>query len=223
MSTDVPSFLDDAAAAYATDPPIPAVARAVARHLDGEPSGHDMFHVWRVFALSMRIADAVAKSVDREVLGVAALTHDIHRVLGDGSVHPEDSLPAVRDALGAAGVEASTIRAVCDCVAVHDEYDYRGDDYHLPSIEAAILQDADNLDAMGAIGVARDFAYNGDSGNPIWDPEGDAPSGKRHVHDKLLKLRDEMNTAPGRELATERHDFLEQFVDRFEAEWYGEL
>lgn len=221
MPTEMPSFLDDETAAIASESPIPAVARAVATHLDGDSSGHDMFHVWRVFDLSMTIASDIDETVDRSVLGIAALSHDIHRVLGERFVSPEESLPTVRETLETAGVEQETIDHVCACIAVHDEYDYRGDDYDLPSVEAAILQDADNLDAMGAVGIARDFAFTGDYGNPIWDPEEDSPSGKRHIHDKLLHLNDEMNTEPARALAERRHAFLEQFADRFEAEWEG--
>jgi uncharacterized protein len=221
MTDIVPDFLDDQARAVATEQPIPAVAGAVAVHLDGDPSGHDMFHVWRVFEMAMTIATQSDEAVDRTVLGIAALAHDIHRTVGEG-IPPRESLPTVRETLAEAGVDPTTVEAVCACVAVHDDYDYRGDDYELPSVEAAILQDADNLDAMGAVGIARDFAYTGDAGNPIWDPENDTPSGKRHIHDKLLRLREEMNTEAGREIAAERHDFLEAFAERFEAEWHGE-
>lgn len=196
------------------------VAAEMESWLGDDATGHDMDHAWRVFDLGTEIAEA--EGADREIVGAAALTHDVHRAMdGNETVHPTKSLSEVRGVLERAAFPDEKISAVLHCVEVHDEYDYRGVEYPAESLEAEILQDADNLDAIGAVGIARNFAFTGAYGNPLWDPEGDEPSGISHCYDKLLKLKDEMNTATARELAAERHDFLAEFVERFEREWEG--
>lgn len=191
-----------------------------------DSSGHDMDHVWRVFVLGIRLARA--EGGDERVVGAAALTHDIHRVMGDDEfVHPSESLHAVRDILDATGFPDPLVEAVCHCVEVHDEYEFRGIEYPAETVEAEMLRDADNLDAMGAIGVARCFAFNALADNPLWRPQSEAPdtdedSGLGHFEDKLYRLCEEMHTETAREIAAKRHEFLETFEDRFKKEWHGE-
>lgn len=169
------------------------IADAMAGWLAEDSSGHDAQHAQRVFRLGMRLADV--EGADTEIVGAAALTHDLHRVMGDdGSVDPIDSLPEVRTILERTDFPSEKIDAVCHCVAVHDEYEFRGVDRPAETTEAEILQDADNLDAIGAIGIARNFAFTGVVGNPLWDPDGEEYSGLYHFEDKLFRLRDEMNT-----------------------------
>ncbi|MFB6071937.1 MAG: HD domain-containing protein [Halobacterium sp.] len=214
------------------------VADEMAVHLDGDDSGHDLQHAWRVNRVGTRIADA--EGADRRVVGVAALVHDLHRVRGDGFTHPEETIPEVREILADAGVPEALRDPVCHCVAVHEEYDFEDDPLTADTLEADVLQDADNLDAIGAVGVARAFQFSGAHGNRLWDPDrplpgdgdayekdagvdDDAPgSTYHHVHAKLLRLHENMNTATGREMAAERHAFLEEFAERFEREWFGE-
>ena len=201
------------------DPPFSAVSDEVREYYVTDSTGHDMAHVWRVFRLGVDLAEQVG--ANREVVGVAALTHDLHRVLDDGtSLEPEETLSEVRAVLGRAGFEGK-IPEVEHCVAVHDEYAFRGMDREPETLEAKVLRDADNLDAIGAIGVARTFAFGGAHGSPLWDSEGVEYSQIYHFEDKLLKLRDEMHTDPAREIAQERHDFLETFRERFLEEWHG--
>lgn len=202
------------------DPPFPAVADEVRAYYAVDSSGHDMHHVWRVFGLAVEIAEETG--ADRAVVGAAALTHDLHRVLDDGTgQEPTKTLPEVRAVLQRVGFPEEMISAVEHCVAVHDEYEFRGMEREPGSLEAKVLRDADNLDAMGAIGVARTFAFGGAHGSPLWDPEGVAYSQLYHFEDKLLRLREEMHTDPARAIAEERHAFLETFRERFLAEWHG--
>jgi uncharacterized protein len=212
------------------------VADEMAAHLDGDDSGHDMHHLWRVQRLGTRIAEAEA--ADSRVVGVAALVHDLHRVRGEGFTHPEETIPEIREILADAGVPEALVDPVCHCVAVHEEYSFEDDPRTAETIEAEVLQDADNLDAIGAVGVARTFQFGGAHGNLMWDPERPLPgdddayekddhedeqaSTYHHIHSKLLRLHENMNTETGREIAAERHAFLEAFAERFEAEWYGE-
>ena len=205
------------------DPVFEAVASEVDDWLGGDATGHDLAHGWRVFHTAMELADACPEA-DREVLGAAALVHDIHRAMGAERgeyVHPEDSLEEVAAVLEAADFPEAKREAVLHCVALHEEYEYRGDRREGDRIEVDLLRDADNLDAMGAVGVARCFAYSGAHDRPMWTPDSDAPSAVDHFHEKLLNLREEMHTEAAREVAEERHDFLEAFLERFEAEWYG--
>jgi uncharacterized protein len=180
-----------------------------------------MHHLWRVFRLAQRFADELG--ADREVVGCAALTHDLHRVLGEGTgCDPAETLPTVARVLEAAGVSEGRVPPVQHCVAVHDDLGFRGEDPQPETLEAEILRDADNLDAMGAVGVARTFAFGGVHGTPLWDPDGEEYSQLYHFEDKLLRLREELHTEPARRPAAERHAFLEAFAERFRAEWHGE-
>ncbi|PSQ15619.1 metal-dependent phosphohydrolase [Halobacteriales archaeon QS_8_69_26] len=200
--------------------PYREIAAGVREWLEADSSGHDMHHVWRVFALGRTIAEA--EGADPEVVGAAALTHDLHRVVeGDGYVHPEETLDEVEAILAETPFPEEKVDAVRHAVEVHDEYDYRGDPRPTETLAAEVLQDADNLDAIGAVGIARNFVFTGDYGNAMWDADGYGAKG--HFHDKLLKLREEMNTGTGREMAERRHRFTEEFVERFEREWHGEV
>ena len=217
------------------DPVFERVADEMAAHLGGDSSGHDMHHLWRVCRVGTRIAEA--EGADARIVGVAALVHDLHRVRGDGFTHPEETIPEIRDIFAAAGIPAELVDPACHCVAVHEEYGFEDDPMAAETLEAEVLQDADNLDAIGAVGVARAFAYGGAHGNLLWDPDQPLPDGPyqkdgyddhdgpsstyHHFHTKLLRLHENMNTETGREIAAERHAFLEEFAERFEAEWYG--
>lgn len=212
-----------------------SIAAETEPYLDDDPV-HDLHHSWRVCNLGTRLAKA--EGADVEVVGAAAITHDLHRVRGpdDAFVHPRETLPTVESILEAAGFPGKKVPAVCHCVAVHEEYNFEDDPAAAESIEAEAVQDADNLDAIGAVGIARAFAFSGAHGNPLWRPDrddepvgvyeklgrGDDASTIRHVREKLLRLRETMNTETGREIAAERHAYLEGFVDRFEREWCGE-
>jgi uncharacterized protein len=216
------SASEDSIEEYANRQLFRDVADGMTEWLGDDSSGHDIDHAWRVFALGMRLAEA--EDADTEVVGAAALTHDIHRTLDEEReyVHPKETLPEVRAVLETAAFPDSKIPRVLHCVEVHDEYEFRGIEHPAETIEAEILQDADNLDAIGAVGIARNFAFTGVVGNPLWDPDGEEYSAIEHYYDKLLHLKDEMNTDAARALAEERHAFTEQFVERFEKEWYGE-
>ncbi len=200
-----------------------AIATEMQAWLDGDSSGHDESHAWRVFSLGTRIARE--EGGDPQVVGAAALTHDIHRTVGGPTepVDPGDTVEEVATVLDRAGFPDEKVDPVCHCVAVHDEYEYRGIDRPAETLEAKILRDADNLDAMGAVGIARTFMFSGTAGHDLWLPANEDYSALDHFDEKLLNLREEMHTESAREMAAERHAFLEDFVERFQQEWYGEL
>src|SRR6056297_2909922 len=150
--TAAPDVLPDWDVPGATEQPYPLVAAEMQSTLAGDSSGHDLAHAWRVFSLGRSIARE--EDADPHVVGLAALVHDHHRVVnGQEFVHPEATLDDVERILTGAGVtDDATIEAVRHCVEVHDDYEYRGDPDRVQSTEAAVLQDADNLDALGAVG-----------------------------------------------------------------------
>jgi uncharacterized protein len=175
------------------------------------------------------LADHTDHAVDEDVLLAAGWLHDIGRKReSDGEIadHAEWGAEEARRVLEAQGVDPETIDAVAHCIRAHRF----SNDVEPESHEAKLLSDADNLDAIGAVGLARTFAYAGEHGRTLHDPEvppeaDDSPAGKtsfNHVHKKLLRIQDRLYTDVGRELAADRHAFLETFVEQFEGEVAGE-
>lgn len=198
--------------------------------MSGEGTGHDWWHVHRVRQTALRLA--ADEGADPYVVELAALLHDI----ADHKFHGGDETAGPRAArawLAPLGVDEATIGHVCAIIAGLS-FKGAGVDTTMTTPEGRVVQDADRLDAIGAVGVARAFAYGGSRGRPLHDP-GHAPerhdsfaaykaSGGptiNHFHEKLLLLRDRMNTPSARRIADGRHRFMEAFLDRFHAEWEG--
>lgn len=199
------------------------IEQEMAEWIGTDSSGHDLDHARRVFTIGVRLAEQ--KNADVDIVGAAALTHDIHRSMGaDGEyVHPRESLSAVESVLEATSFPEEKGSSVLHCVEVHEEYEFEGDENPAETMEARIVQDADNLDAIGAVGIARNFAFTGVIGNRLWAPATEENSGLGHFTDKLFHLKSEMNTDEARAIAEGRHQFLEEFSGRFKKEWVGEL
>lgn len=209
---------------------IAALRAEVSEDFEGNDPGHDLSHLDRVCGLALKMREE--EGGDPLVIAGTSYVHDYHRVIERqrGSRAAVDR--AVVDeqiavVLDSAGFPANLVATVCDCVAFTDRYSFSGHELDAPGIEATIVRDADNLDALGAIGVARAFIFGGTLGEPIW-AEGDAKdvyeaglttSIVHHFHEKLLKLKDDMLTPAGRKLAAERHDFMVVFLDELMAEW----
>jgi len=209
---------------------IDATAAHVRSASAGEASGHDWWHVHRVWANARTIA--AGEDVDRVVVELAALLHDI----ADWKFHGGDLTAgprATRAWLEGLDADAAVVDRVCDIVG-RVSYKGAGVPDDMPSLEGRVVQDADRLDAMGAIGIARAFAYGGSADRPIHDPEiavelhgspeayqGSRSGSLNHFPEKLLLLRDRMHTATARRIADERHAYMEGFVARFLDEWDG--
>jgi uncharacterized protein len=209
---------------------IDRTADHVKARLSGDGTGHDWWHVHRVWKMAKRIGKA--EGADLLVVELAALLHDI----ADWKAHDGDSEvgPKIaRDWLGSLGVEPIVIEHVCQIIA---DISFKGASVKQPvlSLEGKVVQDADRLDALGAIGIARAFAYGGAKGRLIYDPAIKPMEHKtaeaylqgggttiNHFYEKLLLLKDRMNTATGRAIAEERHRFMEEFLRRFFDEWEG--
>ncbi|MFD1646527.1 HD domain-containing protein [Haloarchaeobius litoreus] len=208
---------------------IPALRERAETYFGGLAPTHDWHHVERVVENAEALVDRTDHAVDEDVLLAAAWLHDIGRKReADGEIddHAAWGAGEARRILDAQGVDTATVDAVAHCVRAHRF----SNDVEPESREAELLSDADNLDAIGAVGLARTFAYAGEHGRTLHDPDlppvaDDSPAGEtsfNHVHKKLLRIEDRMYTDAGRELAADRHAFLETFVEQFEREVAGE-
>ncbi|MCB0076041.1 MAG: HD domain-containing protein [Anaerolineales bacterium] len=175
-------------------------------------AAHDWFHIERVFAHGLAIA-ATEPSANAVVLRSALILHDLGaKQTGGGNALL--STAQIAPLLAPFGVDEALYGAV---VAAINEHSFsRG--LAPTSLEAAILQDADRLDAIGAIGIARAFAFGGACGLPLYDPQ-DQRSTIHHFYDKLLRLCEGMHTAEGQRLAALRHRVMQDFLNEFHAEW----
>jgi uncharacterized protein len=208
---------------------IAATEELVRRKLRAEPTGHDWWHAERVRRTALQIAEQ--EDADPLIVEFAALLHDIADYKFTGSDETGPRLAA--EWLESIGIDGAVAAAVADIIRWMS---YRGAQVDTPTLttEGQCVQDADRLDAIGAIGIARTFAYGGYVRRPIHDPElppvlHTTAEGYRnsvgttinHFHEKLLLLRSRMNTNTGRALAAKRHGYLVDFLAQFEAEWTG--
>ena len=201
------------------------VSAFVREAMEKHDSGHGWFHIERVVRLALHICDHEGRG-DRFVVELGALMHDV----GDHKFALLDGPAEIRSLLGSLDVSQKVVEEV---VNINENISFsKGKISHDMSDELKIVQDADRLDAMGAVGIARAFSYGGFKGNEIYDPrEGLASppllgasaskgaSTVSHFYEKLLLLKDLMNTARGREMANERHDFMVSYLDQFFREW----
>ncbi|HEY0638248.1 MAG TPA: HD domain-containing protein [Pseudonocardiaceae bacterium] len=208
---------------------IRAAEELVRDELGDEPTGHDWWHADRVRTLAVRFARQ--EGADVRVVELAALLHDLDDYKFSGS---DDAGPRrAYEWLRGQGIPSGTAQAVAAIIA---NMSFKGAGV-LPaplSIEGKCVQDADRLDAIGAIGIARTFAYGGFVNRPIHDPSAtpelhDSVERYRtvrgttvnHFHEKLLLLKTRMNTESARQLAERRHEVLVAFLRQFHAEWEG--
>jgi uncharacterized protein len=206
---------------------IDRTANHVRTVLSGDGTGHDWSHVHRVWKMAQRIGGA--EGADLLVIELAALLHDIADWKlqgGDLSVGPR----LAKEWLDSLGLDPSIVDQVCQIIA---NISFKGAAVEQPTLtlEGQVVQDADRLDAMGAVGIARAFAYGGAKGQAIYDPAVEPTEHRtaeaylkgsttiNHFYEKLLLLKDRMNTATGRAMAEERHRFMEDYLRRFLEEW----
>ena len=193
-----------------------------------ESSGHDWHHINRVWKLSRQIA--VQEGANPEIAELGALVHDI----ADWKFHGGDESVGPREAerlLDQERAPRHVIEAVVDIVATIS-FKGAGVRTEMRTLEGQCVQDADRLDAMGAIGIARCFAYGGHAGRQMYDPsippvmhetaeayKAATGTSLNHFHEKLFLLKERMNTVSARTIAEDRHRYMEDFVTRFLDEW----
>ncbi|AHF15380.1 HD domain-containing protein [Niabella soli] len=203
----------------------------VQQELSNAEGGHDWFHIERVWKTAKQIA--VSEKADPFIVELGALLHDIADAKfhnGNESIGPEKA----RAFLETQEVDAATITAVENIIKyISFKTSYAANSYQSPELN--IVQDADRLDAIGAIGIARAFNYGGFKNRKLYDPaippavyqtpeaykKNEAPT-LNHFYEKLFHLKAKMNTTAGRKMAEARHQFMEAFIARFYKEWNGE-
>lgn len=191
--------------------------------------GHDWYHIERVWKTA-RYIRKLEDEGDLLTIELASLLHDISDAKFNGGDDEKGSRMAF-DFLAMQGVEPEKLEHIRDIIQ-HVSFKGGFPQDHISSIEFQIVQDADRLDAIGAIGIARAFNYGGFKNRPIHNPGkalqvyqdskayhlSDAPT-INHFYEKLLKLKDLMNTQNGKKIAEERHNYMLEFLDRFYSEW----
>lgn len=196
-----------------------------------DSSGHDISHLLRTMNTALYLHEK--EGGDRIIIGIAAFLHDVHRIMQNESgkfVSPKDSIEKVKGILSHIDLTEQQINKICYAIEYHEEYNWNGN--NVDDINTLILQDADNLDAIGAIGIGRTFFYGGshnvimyddkiplNKDNDYYELNGDDPSTIHHFYHKLFKLGDNMNTKTARELADRRTEFMKTFVKEFLDEW----
>ena len=182
---------------------------------EADASGHDFDHTLRVYRMAVRIAQE--EGADVNTVALAALLHDVddRKLSPETYEHKDRAVTFLRTK----GMDESQIQRI---VQIISEISFSAGNGRPSTVEGMCVQDADRLDAMGAIGIGRAFAFGGSRGRRMHDPDGlDKGSTIQHFYDKLLLLKDRMNTETGRKLAARRDEFLHSFLDEFYAEWDG--
>lgn len=203
----------------------------VSEYFKDDYTGHDIGHLERTLNNALYLCEK--EGGDKLIVGVSAFLHDIHRIMQtkEGKfVSPKDSLPKVREFLSNIDLTEEQIEKICFCIEHHENYNWNKN--NVSDINALIVQDADNLDAIGAIGIGRAFNYGGvnnirmydkniqlNENNDFIESEGDTESTIHHFHHKLFKLGSQMNTRTARKIATRRTKFMKLFVKEFFNEW----
>nr|WP_309100658.1 HD domain-containing protein [Fredinandcohnia onubensis] len=209
---------------------IEATTTFVKNILQHDSSGHDWWHIERVRKAALQIGEK--ENANLFVVEMAALLHDV----ADEKLNKseEEGLMKVRNWLSSLQITDSEQEEIIEIISTMS---FKGGNRPpMKTIEGQVVQDADRLDAIGAIGIARTFAYAGAHGDLIYDPElpyresmtnEEYRNGKstavNHFYEKLLKLKDTLNTNAAKKTAQERHDFMTAFLDQFYKEWNGQL
>lgn len=202
----------------------------VKNELQNAEGGHDWFHIERVYKNALLISES--EKVDRTIVSLSALLHDI----ADSKFHNGDETVGPKKASQFLKSENISEETIDHIVKIIENVSFKGGNQSqkFTSKELDVVQDADRLDALGAIGIARTFNYGGFKNRKLYDPEikpnmnmtpseykaSDAPT-INHFYEKLLLLKNRMNTETGRKIAEERHAFMETFLKQFYAEWEG--
>lgn len=203
------------------------IRHQIHKEFEGEGSGHDWWHIHRVVENALHLQEL--EGGERDLIEIAALVHDV----GDHKFHKEANAAEtlITKLLKEVGLEKKFIQKVVQIVA---EVSYKGAGVqtNANSLEAKIVQDADRLDAIGAIGVGRAFAFGGNRNRLMYEPDhtpslhtdfesykNDKGHTINHFYEKLLLLKDRMQTDSGRKIAQERHQFMQTFLEQFYKEW----
>lgn len=214
---------------------IDSLRTKVKEYFDKDASGHNIDHLERTLKYAMYLQSK--EGGDIVVIGVSAFIHDIHRILSTEQkrfVSPKDSLPVVSEFLKDLDITESQKEHILYAIEHHEEYAFGKESVTVEDIESKILQDADNLDAIGAIGIVRTFKYgmahnviDYDPSVPLYQNEysesKEDASTIHHINNKLLRLGQYMNTATAKELANKKTDLMKNFMQLYIEESTGKF
>lgn len=204
----------------------------VKKELDGKESGHDWWHIYRVWNTAKKIA--LIEGANLFIVELAALLHDIaDRKLNNGD--ELFGLKRVSTYLTSCIDDVALINTILHIIETYSYTSQLRSKKGMDTLEGKIVQDADRLDALGAVGIARTFNYGGHLSRPLYDPkkqahinisakqyiQSDSPS-INHFYEKLLLLKELMNTKTAKKIAEERHRYMEHYLQQFYKEWNGE-
>lgn len=203
------------------------LARLIRKKYVAESSCHDLAHVFRVASIAAKLA--LHEGGNAEIILSASYLHDLHRMLEAQSgtrISIKYCDGITLEYLRTTGAPTTVQREVLEAIHYTDQYSFAAGGRSAASLEASIVRDADNLDAIGAIGIARAFVYGGHLGEPIWDPEAPftstpyspgekCPSIIHHFERKLLRLYKDFDLHTSRRLATQRTDVMRSFLGSF--------
>jgi len=206
----------------------------IKQEFSNDSSGHDWWHIYRVWRTAITICEHDAERADSLIVQLAALLHDLDDWKFNNSGESGDETPLRTKAwLDSFSLDPSITDAVCRIIQ-QISFKGAGVENKMDSLEGFIVQDADRLDAIGAIGIARAFAYGGYKNRQLYDPEtppqlhatfeqykNSNSATINHFYEKLLLLKDMMNTAAAKRIAEERHKVMVQYLDQFMNEWEG--
>lgn len=208
---------------------IQKTADYIREEFSDDSSGHDWWHIYRVWKNAIAICEI--EKADAFIVQLAALLHDLDDWKFNES--GDDTPLRARAWLESCDVSRSIADSVCRIIT-HISYKGAGVENKMDSLEGFIVQDADRLDAIGAIGIGRAFAYGGYKNRPLYDPnsppqmhasfeeyKNSKSATINHFYEKLLLLKDRMNTQTAKRIAEERHDIMLKFLDQFMLEWEG--
>lgn len=203
----------------------------VKQKLENAEAGHDWFHIERVYKNALLISKN--ENCDTTIVELGALLHDI----ADSKFHEGDETVGPKTARTFLESQKANQDIINHVIQIIENISFKGGNFEkkFSSIELEIVEDADRLDAIGAIGVARTFNYGGYKNRQLYNPniqpnlkmtveeykKSEAPT-INHFYEKLLLLRNKMNTTTGKQIAQKRHIFMENFLEQFHSEWNGE-
>ena len=204
----------------------------VKKKLENAEGGHDWFHIERVYKNAILISKT--EKVDSFIVSLGALLHDI----ADSKFYNGDEAIGPKKASDFLNYKKVPKDVIAHVIKIIENISFKGGNKKQKffSNELAVVQDADRLDALGAIGIARCFNYGGYKNRKLYDPEikpnlnmspevykaSDSPT-INHFYEKLLLLKDKMNTKTGKKIAQKRHEYMKGFLEQFYGEWEGEL
>lgn len=202
-------------------------AKEFARNIfEGDSTGHDIYHTLRVHDLAVTICSE--EGGEEDIVRLSALLHDVD----DRKLFGDNGFANARRFMDSEGIPEDIQDSICDIIS---QISFKGKDSVVPdTLEGKIVQDADRMDAIGAIGIARAFAYGGSKGRAMYVPDDKPKVGMsekeyfanegtsvNHFYEKLLLLKDMMNTDTAKRMAQARHDYMVGYLDEFMAEWQG--